>query len=44
MKQNIFEFPSVNQIPNPDLLTATDVTQIFTGFKTLIFILDLFIE
>ena len=44
MQLIIIEFSSINQIPNQDLITVTDVTQLVTGVTTLLFILDLIIE
>ncbi len=43
-KPHIIEFSSINQIPNTDLITVTNVTQIVTHVTTLLFILDSIIE
>jgi hypothetical protein len=40
----INEISSINQIPNQDLITVTDETQLVTGVTTLLFILDLIFE
>ncbi len=33
-KLHVIEFSSINQIPNPDLITGTDVTHLVTGVIT----------
>jgi hypothetical protein len=43
-KIHIIEFSSLNRIPNPDVVTVTDVTQLVTSVTILLFILDLIIE